>query len=197
LAPRHALQGCDLAEMLLQRHRRSARNRGTGRHIAHDTALRGDPRAAADHEMPDKAALTTDHHPVAKLGAAGNTHLGYQDAPSTILHVVPDLHEIINHGAGADHRIRAGAAIDGGVRADLHIILDDDPAELRHLYDARGIGREAEPVLADAHARQQMDPGADEGMAHRHQRLQPHVVTETAAAPADRAGADPAPLAEP
>ena len=46
--------------------------------------------------------------------------------------VMGDLHEIVDLGALADDRIGHGAAIDGGVGADLDIVLDDDPADLRH-----------------------------------------------------------------
>src|SRR4029077_403497 len=96
-----------------------------------------------------EAALTANHDTVAKLGAAGDADLGYEDTTAPDLHVVPDLNQIINHRAGADDRIRAGTPVDRGIGADFHVILDDDPAELRHFHDPFGIGGKAESVLSD------------------------------------------------
>ena len=70
-----------------------------------------------------------------------------------MIDVVPDLHEIINFRAFADHRILERAAVDAAVGADLHVVLDDHPADLRHLEVAPGAHGEAEAVLADPHAR--------------------------------------------
>ena len=54
------------------------------------------------------------------------------------------------------------------VGADLHVVLDDDAADLRHLEVALRPHGEAEAVLADAHARMEDDPVAEEGMGDRH-----------------------------
>ena len=43
-------------------------------------------------------------------------------------------------------------AVDGRIGADLDVVLDDDPADLRHLEVALAAHGEAEAVLADAHA---------------------------------------------
>ena len=64
--------------------------------------------------------------------------------------VVADLHEVVDLGALADHRVAAGAPVDGGVGADLDVVLDDDAADLRHLEMALAPHGEAEAVLADA-----------------------------------------------
>ena len=75
-----------------------------------------------------------------------------QDAAAPEHDVVGDLHQIINHRAGADHGVVTRAAVDRGVGADVDIVADDDAAELRHLDRARLVGSEAEPGLADAHS---------------------------------------------
>ena len=64
--------------------------------------------------------------------------------------IVADLDEIVDLGALADHGVADGAAVDGGAGADLHVVLDDDPADLRHLAVAPGPHHEAEAVLPDA-----------------------------------------------
>ena len=70
-----------------------------------------------------------------------------------MIDVVPDLHEIINFRAFPDDRILKGPAIDAAVGADFHVVLDDHPADLRHLEVALAAHGEAEAVLADPHAR--------------------------------------------
>src|SRR5262249_57884409 len=122
--------------------------------------------------------------------AAGNSHLRYQHAAATDLHVVPDLYQIINHRAGADHGVPRGAPVDRRIGTDLDIVLDDDAAELRHLDEPPGIKREAEAVLTDADARIKPDPGADEGMAHAHIGADADVRAEDAAGANDAIGAD-------
>ena len=47
--------------------------------------------------------------------------------------VVADLHEVVDLGAGADPRLAHRGAVDGGVGADLDVVLDHHRADLRHL----------------------------------------------------------------
>ena len=49
------------------------------------------------------------------------------------LHAVRDLHEVVDLRAGADARLADGRTIDRRLRADLHVVLDDDAADLRNL----------------------------------------------------------------
>src|SRR5262245_40521505 len=89
-------------------------------------------------------------------------------------HVVPDLHEIIDLAAGADHRVLERAAVDAAVGADLHVVADDHPADLRHLEMALRAHGEAEPVLPDPDAGVQGDPVAAQRMNDRTPR--PYVA---------------------
>ena len=72
----------------------------------------------------------------------------------------------------------AGAAVDRGVGADIGIVADDDPAELRHLDRAGRIRRKAEAGLADPHPRVQHDPRADQAMAERDIGADPAIVAQ-------------------
>ena len=76
--------------------------------------------------------------------------------------VVADLHEVVDLGALADDRVARRAAIDRRVGADLDVVLNDDAAHLRHLQMPARAEREAETVLADAHARMQDDAVAEQ-----------------------------------
>ena len=95
-----------------------------------------------------------------ELAAAGNADLADDHAVPADLRVVPDLHQIIDLGAFADHRVAQRAAVDGGAGADLDPVLDDDAAELRNLDVARRrttqsrsrAGRSARPA-GSAHRR--------------------------------------------
>ena len=104
--------------------------------------------------------------------------------------VVPDLDEIINFRALADDRVLKGAPIDGRIGADLDVVLDDDPADLRHLEVPAGAHGEAEAVLADAHARMDDDPVADEGMGDGRQGADVAVAADGDAVADHGAGGD-------
>ena len=67
-------------------------------------------------------------------------------------HVVPDLNQIINFGALADHGVAQRAPVDRRIGADLDIVLNDHAADLRHFQVALPTHGEAEPVLADGDA---------------------------------------------
>ena len=45
------------------------------------------------------------------------------------LHVVAELHLVVDLGAVADHRVGDRAAVDAGVRPDLDVVADPDRAE--------------------------------------------------------------------
>ncbi len=115
--------------------------------------------------MPGEPDLTTQHDVVIKLYAAGYADLGDDHAAPAQPHVVSDLHQVIDHAPVADNSIRAGAPINRGVGADLDIVVDDDPAQLRHLDVFGRVWREAEAVLTDTHAGMQNDARADHAMA--------------------------------
>src|SRR6185369_7954003 len=78
-------------------------------------------------------------------------------------HIVADLDLIVDFGALADHRIPQAAAVDGGAGANLDVVLDQDPAGLRHLQMALGAEEdEAIAVLPDAAGGMDQDVVADQ-----------------------------------
>ena len=78
-----------------------------------------------------------------------------------------DLDEIVDLRPLADDGIAVAAAVDGRVGADLDIVLDDHPPDLRHLQVPLGAGHEAETILSDANAGMDDDPVADQRMGDR------------------------------
>ena len=104
--------------------------------------------------------------PIVRLPASPIWAASRQCLP--IGHIVADLDLIVDFGALADHGIAQAAAVDGGAGADLDIVLDQDPAGLRHLDMALGAEEdEAVAVLADAAAGMDQDVVADQGELDR------------------------------
>ncbi len=152
-----APDGGDFLEEGLHRLSWGSDHLGSRRHVGHDTGFGTDTCPGADAQMACQAHLARQHDLILQDCGAGYARLGDDDTGLTDADVVADLHQIIDPGAGADHGVLQRAAVDGGVGADLHIVLDQHAAELRDGMEAvRGDG-EAEAVLADAGARIDVD----------------------------------------
>ena len=143
-----------------------------------------------DLDVADGARLAAHDDEIAELGRARNADLPDDHAMPADDDVVPDLHQIINFRAFADDRILKGPAVDGLVGADFHVVLDDDPADLRHLEVAPAAHGEAETVLADPHARMDDDPVADQGVGDCCQRADVAVAADGDAVADHGAGGD-------
>ena len=134
--------------------------------------------------------LAADRDEILDGRGAGDADLGDDHAMAADHHVVGDLDQVIDLGALADHRVAARAAVDGGVGADLDVVLDDDAPDLRHLQVPLRPHGEAEAVLADAHARMEDDPVADEGVGNGHVGGDRAVPSDLHLRADDRMGAD-------
>jgi hypothetical protein len=87
----------------------------------------------ANLEVAGEAALARDGNVIAQLCGAGDADLGDEQAVLPDLHVVADLHKIINLGPLAYHRFAQGGAIDRGAGADFNVIFNSDNSNLRNL----------------------------------------------------------------
>ena len=83
------------------------------------------------------------------------------DAVAADDHVVPDLHEVVDLGAFADPGAPEARAVDGGARADLHVVVDLHDAGLPHLAMASLFKLVAEAIRADDDAGVQDDALAE------------------------------------
>ena len=90
-----------------------------------------------------------DHDPIVELATAADPDQRRDPATSAHPHVVPDLHHVVNLGAGADPGHAGRRAVDAGIGADLDIILDHHTADLRQLARHPGLQDVAEAVRAD------------------------------------------------
>src|SRR5881628_3128578 len=120
--------------------------------IGRHARLRADQCAVADAHVVCDPDLPGQHHAASDARAAGDADLGDEDRVLADLHVVSELHEIVELGAAADDRVAEGRAVDRTVGADLHVVLDDDAARLWNLAMLRAVEGEAEPVGADDRA---------------------------------------------
>jgi hypothetical protein len=68
--------------------------------------------------------LTSDDDTVSQAGAAGDPRLRANDTMHPNLHIVCDLDEIIDFGAGADPRAAKAGTVDCRIRANLHVVID-------------------------------------------------------------------------
>jgi hypothetical protein len=127
-------------------------------------------------QMAGEPTLTPDHDKILKPRAPRDPDLTGENAASPENDVVPDLHQIINHRASANHGVGSGSSIDRGVGADVHIIANQDPAELGDFDRTRPVRRETEPVLADPYAWVQYDARANHAMTECDIGANPTVV---------------------
>ena len=85
--------------------------------------------------------------------AARDTHLRGEKRTAPDAHAVRDLDEIVDLRPRADPGFADRRTIDRRIGADLHVVLDDDIADLRDLVVAAvGVAGEAETVAADDRA---------------------------------------------
>ena len=83
----------------------------------------------------------------------------------THLHVMPDLHQIVDLATGTDDRIWAGAAVNGRVGTDFYIIFHAHAPKLGHLHMPTAPECEPEPVLPDLHPAVQNHAVANQAVA--------------------------------
>src|SRR5690242_791557 len=97
-----------------------------------------DPRPLADADVVRHVDVAAQRHMIGERHATGQPALRDDDAVPPDADVMADLHQIVDFAALADHGVAAAAAVDRGVRPDLHVVLDDDAADRRYLEAARG-----------------------------------------------------------
>src|SRR5262249_14905531 len=120
-----------------------------GRDIASNAAARADHGAGSNPDVVGNADLSGHHHLIAHDTSAGNAGLAGEQAVAADLDVVRDLDQIVDLAPLADHGVADRTAVDGRVGADLDVVLNDDPSDLRHLGVALPAWQVAKAVLPD------------------------------------------------
>ena len=115
-----------------------------------ESALRADLHAVADGDVVGDAHLPREEAVAADLRSSRDAGLGRRHGVLADLHVMADLDQVVEfHAPADDGRVGLGA-VDAGVGADLHVVLDHHVAQLGNLVEsARSVGHEPESVGAD------------------------------------------------
>src|SRR2546430_746869 len=94
-----------------------------------DRRIAGDDHVIGDGEVAGEAGAAADHAALADRSAAGHADAGGERTVGADVHVVPDLDEVVELHTLLDHGIVDGAAVDGGVGADLDVRSDAHRSE--------------------------------------------------------------------
>src|SRR5258708_901631 len=94
-------------------------------------------------------------------GASSDSRLCGEDTAGAGLDVVSDLDEIIDLSPLTDQCYAQSGAIDGGIRANFHIVFDFYDSDLRDFVMDTGTGGVAESVGSDDGAGVDHDAIAD------------------------------------
>ncbi len=121
---------------------------GLGNRARHQTA-RGDVDVVGDRQMPEYHRRTAKRAVAPNLCAAGHADAARHCGVLSDHAVVRNLYLIVELDAVPDHGVVQRAAIDGGVRADLHIVANAHCPGLGNLDPAAFVIREAEAVATD------------------------------------------------
>src|SRR3989338_7703628 len=151
-----------------------------GGDVAVEAALGGEADAVADLAMTVPAPLSGQDDVVSDLGAAGQPHLGAEQAVLAYARGVADLDEVVNLGAAADAGFADGGAVNGGAGLDFDVVFDNDRPRLRDLVVAAGVlAGEAVAVAADDGGVLQNDAMSQLTMlAHYRVRVRHEVVAD-------------------
>ena len=149
-----------------------------------DAALRADLHAVADRNVVGDADLPGEEAVAAHARGSGNSGLRRGDGVLADLHVVSDLDQVVELHAAADDGRVGLRAVDAGVGADLHVVLDDDVAQLGDLVEASGgVGHESEAVGADDGPGVEDAAAADDApLVDLHARIERRAVADPHAA---------------
>ena len=86
--------------------------------------------ACAKGQVSQNGTASANEHAIfQQRGTCDGRMTGNHTTP-THADIVGDLAMVINHAAGANHRIRTGTAVDGRICPDFHLIPDQYPTEL-------------------------------------------------------------------
>ena len=117
-----------------------------------DQAHRGDGHTVGNRQMTNYASRAANQAVAAHPRAAGNRGAAGYGGVGADHHVVGDLDEIVDLGPLPDDGGTERTTVDGGVGADLDIVMNDDIADLQHFAVAalmmqNGLKQEAMQVL--------------------------------------------------
>ena len=133
--------------------------------------------------MSGDAHLPRQNHIVVDDGASRDADLRGKQHATSDADAVGDMHQVVDFCPGLNSGLADGWPVYCTVRANLHIVFDDDARALRNL-EVRAVRllRESESFAADYHAVMENDPIADDrALANRALRVDDAVVADNSA----------------
>src|SRR5438477_6892803 len=118
---------------LLVRVSRNSQHRAAIGNVTHNARFCAYSRLPAECEMSGDSRLRSHNAIIAQAGAPGKTGLPHDQAMVPHDDIVSHVNEVIDFGAFADDGRTEGRAVDGSVGANLHIVLNNDVANLQNL----------------------------------------------------------------
>src|SRR5690606_3248205 len=183
-------QGCNLAKCLSHGLRGRSGPALTCGYVVHHATSSGKLCAVADCNVVRNAHAPAKHHHIADRHRPRYASIPGNHAGAADLHIMRDLHKIIDLAALANDRVRQGAAINCGIRSDLNVVLDDDTPDLWVLFKALWSREKAETVLPHLRARMDNHPVADDSELNRGLRADETVAADRAAVSNHGIGSD-------
>jgi hypothetical protein len=159
-----------LSVPLAHRHRRISADDGMGCDIANDAAADGNLRLSTDGNVVADDDSAPYHDKIFDRRAPSDPDMACQNAPDSKVHVMGDLHAVIDLASIADAGVPQRAAIHGASGPDFHIVADDHPAQLRHAQQTSRRLDEPEPWAPDCRIGKHVQPVACHRVADRHVR---------------------------
>lgn len=101
-----------------------------GRDVRCDSGLCADLGAVTDMNVVLYTDLACEHNVVSGTRASGDTDVGANQVVFSDGAVVTDLYQVVDFCSLADPGCAVGTSVDCGIRADLDVVFDFDPAEL-------------------------------------------------------------------
>src|SRR5436309_2644827 len=126
-----------------------------------NTSLRNDSRAVADFNVVRTTRLTSELTPFADLDRTRQPRLSGHSRAIPNLAVMTDLDQIIELHATPDNSCPHGRSVDGSVRANFNVILNDHVADLGDSDQFAAVLDKTKTVGADHSAIEQSDPIAN------------------------------------
>ena len=139
----------NLAEKFLDRLRGRSRPTLSGANVIHDAGSRRNLGTCPDSHMIGNTHTSAQHNPIAKCHTTGKAAMGCNHAGTPDPAIVGNLHKIINFCAFTNDCVINGAAIYRRVGTNFNFVLDDDPPQLRHLFQTSCTCNEAKIHLTN------------------------------------------------
>src|SRR5271166_2049632 len=119
--------------------------------LAGNPALCSQDRTRLDADVVGNANLASHHDAIFQHRAAGKSGLRGDYNVFSNLAVVGNVYQVVDFRSSTDARHVQGSAVDGRVSADLDVVLDLEPSDLRKLLVAarRLIAHVTEAVAAE------------------------------------------------